>query len=88
VSIKAHVFEFNESAMNRIREWFSSGFITTKEVVADKYVSIACIAVFDSIFSIELSICTSFIIGDIGVAIARTIAGVCVIIDVAASITH
>ena len=75
--------------MNRIREWFSNGFITIKAVDAYTYLSTAYIAAPNSIsVSSELSIGMLFIIGADGVAVVVTFVGVDVSIGVCIGVNN
>ena len=69
-------FYWDTTALNRIREWLSNGFITVKEDVVDKYFLATSKAASEYILSVELSIGISFIIGAVGVVVAITIVGV------------
>jgi hypothetical protein len=80
------MFSCDTTKVNRIRELFSNGFITTKEVAADKHLSAASIAASDSIPLVGVSVGRSCMIGVVVRSPSLTIVGVVAIIGASASI--
>ena len=73
--------------MNRIRDWFSSRFITSKVVGADKYLSATSIVALESISLVEVLVYKSCTIGVVAGDVDDIVsANVCV--GVFASITQ